>query len=87
MCFYLLDAAKAWLPPGWALLGGLFAVMRLALFSYWIDSYWGGAVAAIGGALVLGNPFREDHAQREDPQRILAWHSALVILAGSRLPV
>lgn len=54
MCAALTWMLYGWLPPQWALFGGLIAVLRFSLFSYWSDSYWGGALPALAGALVLG---------------------------------
>jgi len=45
---------QAWMPARWAFLAGVLAAAKLCVACYWINSYWGGAAAAIGGAVVLG---------------------------------
>jgi hypothetical protein len=47
-------AIGAFVPASWALFGGLLCALRLCAFGYWVNSYWGGPVTALGGALVLG---------------------------------
>jgi hypothetical protein len=43
----------AFLPRNWALLGGIVAALHPQLLD-WSQNYWGGSVAVLGAALVLG---------------------------------
>src|SRR5260370_33250877 len=53
MCVAICWMLQGWLPAGWALLGGMLAILRLALFSFWVPSYSGGGGAATCRGLVL----------------------------------
>jgi hypothetical protein len=52
LCYWML---RAWTKPGWALLGGVLAVIQFGPLSHWMNTYWGGALAAVGGCLVFGS--------------------------------
>jgi len=78
VCWMLM----AWLRPPWALVGGLLVVLRLGVGSYWNQSYWGGSVAAIGGALLFGGLRRVLEGPRVGSSLLLA--SGVAILAASR---
>lgn len=82
MCAAITWMLQAWLPAEWALLGGLLVIFRIYLFSYWLEGYWGGAVAAIGGALVMGALPRIRRQQR--PILALVMGVGMALLANSR---
>jgi hypothetical protein len=70
---------RAWFPSRWVLLGLLIAMVRLGV---WMNCYWGGSLAAAGGALVVGALARM--ARRARLRDGLALGLGLTILVNTR---
>jgi hypothetical protein len=69
-CASLCWMLQAFVPAEWALLGGMLSVVHISWFSYFGNTYWGGATAMLGGCLLLGAG-----------QRVLkGWQSQVVAL-------
>jgi hypothetical protein len=82
MCACICWMLQGWVPSVYALLGSLIAIGQLGIFGYWMDSYWGGAVPAIGGSLVLGAVPRL--VKRSSASASLLGALGVMILANSR---
>jgi len=82
MCGTFYWALRAWMPAVWSLAGAAMAAVRIGMFSYWINSYYGGAPAAMGGALVLGALPRVLRTHRTRDALLLA--TGMIVLANSR---
>jgi hypothetical protein len=80
-CAALVWMLLAWLPPRWALLGGVIAAIH-PLTLEWAQSYMGGATAMAGGALVLG-AFRRLSSEYR-PHTAVVMGVGMAILANSR---
>lgn len=82
MCAASCRMLQGWLPPKWALLGALLAGARWGIVTSWMNSYWGGAAGAIGGALLVGAWPRL--LQRGRPFDVLMAGTGLFVLSQSR---
>lgn len=81
----------AWFSSGWAWMGAWVATFQYvtiglafgeSTFAYWSQSYWGGALAAAGGALMLGGVVRLVKAT--EPRAAWALAFGLLLLANTR---
>lgn len=53
-CVAVTWMLQGWIGTQWGLLGGILVVIQYGIFSYWSQTFWGGMVPALGGALVFG---------------------------------
>jgi len=83
----LMFACICWMLFGWvaplpALLTTALAVMGWGFAGQWINSYWGGAVAAAGGAMLIGAVPRLN--ERPNASTVVFGSIGLVLVAASR---
>jgi hypothetical protein len=82
MCAALCWMLQGWMPPLPALLGTLVGIGQLGIYRYWMDSYCGGAVPAMGACLVVGAAARL--ARGVTTSAAVLGSVGLVVLACSR---
>jgi hypothetical protein len=78
-CYWML---LGWTSSRWALLGGVLFVIHPGYHLVWGQMFWGGTLAVLGGALVLGAALRI--VRRTHVSDAVAMSTGAIILAASR---
>jgi len=73
---------QQWVPPVYAVLGTAITLSQISVLTYWMNSYWGGAVAAGAGCLLLGSLPRLARRVRSRDAVVVA--IGLLLLANTR---
>ncbi len=83
-CAAICWMLQAWTTPAWAFYGGLLAALRLSFFGAWAQSYWGGMVAALGGALLYGALRRIVDENQNQIWNAIWFALGIILLANTR---
>lgn len=73
---------QGWLPGRWAVIGSALFVLQPELQTQWAQTYWGGSIALLGGALLLGALPRV--LAKADPGSAALLATGVLVLANSR---
>ncbi|HEY1576341.1 MAG TPA: hypothetical protein VGF82_04630 [Terracidiphilus sp.] len=82
MCGTFCWALAEILPTGWAFAGAIGAGLQFGIFGLWMNSYFGGAVAAIAGAVIVGSLARLRKRRSEASSSALCAAGIIVTFAS-----
>jgi hypothetical protein len=83
MCAALCWGLSYVIPLRWALFGSFLAALQFGIFGLWMNSYFGGAVAAAAGAVIMGSLVRISVPRKAQSSAALC-AAGLIFLFGSR---
>jgi len=84
MCAVVVWMLRAWFSPAWSWLGGLLVMVKVGLASYWTNGYWGGSLAALAAAVLIGSAGRVWRSGRARALDGLVMGLAVAVLVNRR---
>ena len=78
ICWALISV----MPNAWALAASIGAALQFGIFGLWMNSYFGGAVAAAAGALVMGSVARLEDTAKQRRWAALCGFGVILLFAS-----